>query len=141
MHGSRVLRLDVITFEQKRLQKLSSSLWSRAFLVRLSFLYRVINKMVRRYRRGGVEDETKEEEVKIEETTKNSMPEDPETSSDEEEPKGGRRRRTLRIPKGVHVKAKTLKRMLKSKGLKTTGKKSTLRARARKAHLIRGGGK
>jgi len=60
---------------------------------------------------------------------------------------GGRRRsrrhrhhRTLRpVPKGVHVKAKTLKRLLKSKGLKTTGKKSTLRARAREARLIRGG--
>ena len=65
-----------------------------------------------------------------------------EEKKEEEEPKGGRRRRrTLRIPKGVHVKAKTLKRMLKSKGLKTTGKKSTLRSRARKAHLIRGGGK
>ena len=64
---------------------------------------------------------------------------------------GGRRRRHSRrhrrhgrktvraVPKGVHVKAKTLKRLLKSKGLKTTGKKSTLRARARQAHLIRGG--
>jgi hypothetical protein len=62
---------------------------------------------------------------------------------------GGRRRsrrhrrhgrKTLRaVPKGVHVKAKTLKRMLKAKGLKTSGKKSTLRARAREAHLIRGG--
>ena len=51
-----------------------------------------------------------------------------------------RRRKTLRgIPKGTHVKAKTLKRLLKSKGLKTSGKKSTLRARAREAHLIRGG--
>jgi hypothetical protein len=49
-------------------------------------------------------------------------------------------RKTLRaVPKGVHVKAKTLKRMLKAKGLKTSGKKSTLRARAREAHLIRGG--
>lgn len=57
---------------------------------------------------------------------------------------GGRRRRhsrrhTMRIPKGVPVKAKTLKRMLKKAGLKCSGKKSTLRARARKAHLIRGG--
>ena len=62
---------------------------------------------------------------------------------------GGRRRsrrhrrhgrKTLRpVPKGVHVKAKTLKRLLKAKGLKTSGKKSTLRARAREAHLIRGG--
>lgn len=58
---------------------------------------------------------------------------------------GGRRRRhsrrhTMRVPKGVRVKAKTLKRMLKKAGLKVSGKKSTLRARARKAHLIRGGG-
>jgi len=57
---------------------------------------------------------------------------------------GGRRRRhsrrhTMRIAKGVPVKAKTLKRMLKKAGLKCSGKKSTLRARARKAHLIRGG--
>jgi hypothetical protein len=46
----------------------------------------------------------------------------------------------MRIPKGTHVKAKTLKRMLKKAGLKCSGKKSTLRSRARKAHLIRGGG-
>jgi hypothetical protein len=56
---------------------------------------------------------------------------------------GGRRRHsrrhTMRIAKGVPVKAKTLKRMLKKAGLKCSGKKSTLRARARKAHLIRGG--
>ena len=57
---------------------------------------------------------------------------------------GGRRRRhsrrhTMRIAKGTPVKAKTLKRMLKKAGLKCSGKKSTLRARARKAHLIRGG--
>ena len=51
-----------------------------------------------------------------------------------------RRHKTLRpVPKGTHVKAKTLRRLLKSKGLKVSGKKSTLRARARKAHLIRGG--
>jgi len=37
------------------------------------------------------------------------------------------------------VKAKTLKKLLKKAGLKTSGKKSTLRARARKARLIRGG--
>jgi len=30
--------------------------------------------------------------------------------------------------------------MLKKAGLKCSGKKSTLRSRARKAHLIRGGG-
>lgn len=51
-----------------------------------------------------------------------------------------RRHRTMRVPKGTRVKAKTLKRMLKHAGLKVSGKKSTLRARARKAHLIRGGG-
>jgi hypothetical protein len=59
-------------------------------------------------------------------------------------PMGGRRhsrrRHTMRVPKGVPVKAKTLKRMLKKAGLKVSGKKSTLRSRARKAHLIRGGG-
>jgi hypothetical protein len=37
------------------------------------------------------------------------------------------------------VKAKTLRRMLKKAGLKVSGKKSTLRARAKKAHLMRGG--
>jgi len=50
------------------------------------------------------------------------------------------RRKTMRVSKGTHVKAKTLRRLLKSKGLKVSGKKATLRARARKAHLIRGGG-
>jgi hypothetical protein len=71
---------------------------------------------------------------------------------EEGEGKGGRRRhsrrhhhrrhhKTLRaVSKGTHVKAKTLRRLLKSKGLKVSGKKATLRARARKAHLIRGGG-
>jgi len=61
----------------------------------------------------------------------------------QQQAEGGRRRRhrkTMRaVPKGTHVKAKTLRRLLKSKGLKTSGKKSTLRARAREAHLIRGG--
>ena len=38
------------------------------------------------------------------------------------------------------LKAKTLKRMLKKAGLKASGKKSTLTARAKSAHLIRGGG-
>jgi len=37
------------------------------------------------------------------------------------------------------LKVKTLKRMLKKAGLKVSGKKSTLRARAKKAHLVRGG--
>ena len=32
--------------------------------------------------------------------------------------------------------AKALKRVLKGHGLKTTGKKSTLRARAKRAHLL-----
>ena len=44
--------------------------------------------------------------------------------------RGGRRR---------GVKAKTLKKLLKKAGLKVSGKKSTLRARAKKAHLVRGG--
>jgi ElaB/YqjD/DUF883 family membrane-anchored ribosome-binding protein len=38
------------------------------------------------------------------------------------------------------LKAKTLKNMLKKAGFKTSGKKATLRARAKSAHLIRGGG-
>ena len=65
------------------------------------------------------------------------------SESDEEKPPvAGRRHRrhTLRAAKGTRFKAKTLKRILKKAGLKSTGKKSTLRARARKAHLIRGGG-
>ena len=37
------------------------------------------------------------------------------------------------------LKAKTLRRMLKKAGIKTSGKKSTLTKRAKKAHLIRGG--
>lgn len=67
---------------------------------------------------------------------------DPESESDVEEMKAGRRHRrhTLRAKKGTRFKAKTLKRILRSAGLKTSGKKSTLRARAKKAHLIRGGG-
>ena len=47
--------------------------------------------------------------------------------------KGGRRRR------GASVK--TLKRVLKKAGLKTTGKKAALTRRAKKAHLkLKGGG-
>lgn len=38
------------------------------------------------------------------------------------------------------VSVKTLKRKLKKAGLKTTGKKSTLTRRAKKARLVRGGG-
>jgi hypothetical protein len=37
------------------------------------------------------------------------------------------------------LKAKTLRRILKKAGLKTSGKKATLRARAKSAHLVRGG--
>lgn len=59
-------------------------------------------------------------------------------------PTGGRRsrragRKTARVAKGKGLKAKSLKRILKKAGLKVSGKKSTLRARARKARLIRGG--
>jgi hypothetical protein len=35
--------------------------------------------------------------------------------------------------------AKTLKRLLKKAGLKRSGSKATLRARAKRAHLVRGG--
>jgi hypothetical protein len=38
------------------------------------------------------------------------------------------------------VTVKTLKRVLKKNGLKTTGKKATLTRRAKKAHLKVGGG-
>ena len=41
------------------------------------------------------------------------------------------RRRTRRGPS-----AKALKRVLKSHGLKSSGKKATLRGRAKKAHLL-----
>lgn len=41
---------------------------------------------------------------------------------------------------GGGLKAKTLRRMLKKAGLKTTGKKATLTKRCKKAHLMRGGG-
>jgi len=37
------------------------------------------------------------------------------------------------------LKTKTLRRMLKKAGLKVSGKKATLRARAKKAHILRGG--
>ena len=37
------------------------------------------------------------------------------------------------------LKAKTLRRMLKKAGLKTSGRKATLTKRAKKAHLVRGG--
>lgn len=37
------------------------------------------------------------------------------------------------------VSVKTLKRMLKKKGLKTTGRKAALTRRAKKAHLLKGG--
>jgi len=44
---------------------------------------------------------------------------------------GGRRRTHRHGPS-----AKALKRVLKSHGLKSSGKKATLRARAKKAHLL-----
>ncbi len=37
------------------------------------------------------------------------------------------------------MSVKALKRALKSKGLKTTGKKAALTRRAKKAHLLKGG--
>jgi len=40
---------------------------------------------------------------------------------------------------GRGLKVKTLKKLLKKAGLKCSGKKATLRARAKKAHLVRGG--
>ena len=93
-----------------------------------------------------VADVNKPAEVK---EVKEPSPSDLTALRDDHANLGGRRRsrrhrrhgrKTLRpVPKGVHVKAKTLKRLLKAKGLKTSGKKSTLRARAREAHLIRGG--
>ena len=43
----------------------------------------------------------------------------------------GGRHRTRRGPS-----ARALKRVLKSHGLKSSGKKATLRARAKKAHLL-----
>ena len=68
-------------------------------------------------------------------------PAPPALTDDEEERKnteeaqklfdGGRRR--------SGVKAKTLRRMLKKAGLKTSGKKATLTKRCKKAHLMRGG--
>ena len=94
--------------------------------------------MPRRYsRRGGEEDSSSDEEKSVDAKAQAPAPPAPAAM-------GGRHRRrhhkTLRpVPKGVHVKAKTLRRLLKSKGLKVSGKKATLRARARKAHLIRGG--
>jgi hypothetical protein len=98
--------------------------------------------MARYSRRGGDIVCKEDEEMNEDGTLCVPKKEESESESDEEKQMAGRRRRhrkTLRaVPKGVHVKAKTLKRMLKSKGLKTTGKKSTLRARARKAHLIGG---
>jgi len=101
--------------------------------------------MVRKYtgRRGGDIVCKEDEEMNEDGTLCVPKKEESVSSSEDEKEMGGRRHRrhrrhTLRVPKGVHVKAKTLKRMLKSKGLKTTGKKSTLRSRARKAHLIGG---
>jgi hypothetical protein len=47
------------------------------------------------------------------------------------EQSGGRRRTARKGPS-----AKALKRVLKSHGLKSSGKKATLRARVKKAHLL-----
>ena len=108
-------------------------------------LCRVNNKMARySRRRGGVEDEedsSSDEEVQ---TTKVEEPSKVVAPSTTDQAMGGRHRRSRgrrsasRVPKGIDVKAKTLRRLLKSKGLKSSGKKATLRARARKAHLIGG---
>ena len=49
-------------------------------------------------------------------------------SPDDMSATGGRRRRG--------PTAKALKRVLKSHGLKSSGRKATLRARAKKAHLL-----
>ena len=120
---------------------------------RRGILYRVFNKMTRYRRRGGGADEpsmTKEEcAAAYPEPNEPVAEPQVEKAVGDENMDGGRRRRhsrrhrhrkTLRaVPKGVHVKAKTLKKLLKSRGLKVSGKKATLRARARKAHLIRGG--
>ena len=103
--------------------------------------------MPRRYsRRGGEEDSSSDEEKSVDAKAQAPAPPAPAAAPASAAPAamGGRHRRrhhkTLRpVPRGVHVKAKTLRRLLKSKGLKVSGKKSTLRARARKAHLIRGG--
>jgi len=48
-----------------------------------------------------------------------------------DEQSAGRRRTARKGPS-----AKALKRVLKSHGLKSSGKKATLRARAKKAHLL-----
>ena len=48
---------------------------------------------------------------------------------------GGRRK-----GKKHGVSVKTLKRVLKKHGLKVSGKKAALTRRAKKAHLLRGGG-
>ena len=54
----------------------------------------------------------------------------PPPTTDATIPGGGRR----------GLKTKTLRRMLKKAGLKVSGKKSTMTKRAKKAHLVRGGG-
>lgn len=60
----------------------------------------------------------------------NKMPE-PSPAGNVDMPAMGGRRRTRKGPS-----AKALKRVLKSHGLKSSGKKATLRARAKKAHLL-----
>ena len=111
------------------------------YLLGVMFLYCVCNKMARHRRRGGEESESDEEKQEVAPADQGEVVQ---STTGLDEMDGGRkrrsRRRTLRLPKGKQFKAKTLKRVLRKAGLKTTGKKSTLRARARKAHLIRGGG-
>jgi hypothetical protein len=102
--------------------------------------------MVRRSRRGGDIVCKEDEEMNADGTAcvpKTEKTDEDSASDSGVAPEGGRRRHrrhTLRAKKGTRFKAKTLKRILRSAGLKTSGKKSTLRARAKKAHLIRGGG-
>ena len=100
--------------------------------------------MARYRRRGGAfgEESSSEEENQqheVAETPEQKKQEENQENQEAAKVVAGRRRRTMRLPKGKQFKAKTLKRVLKKAGLKTPGKKSTLRARARKAHLIRGG--
>jgi len=91
-------------------------------------------KMARYRRHGGEESDSDEEMVAP------AAAPAPAPAAVTEQMAGRRRRSRHTLPKGKTFKAKTLKRVLRKAGLKTTGKKSTLRARARKAHLIRGGG-
>ena len=93
--------------------------------------------MVAHRRRGGVE-ESEESKKEME-----GMPpkEEMESESDEEKSMGGRRRRHVPafLPKSKRFKTKTLRNVLRKAGIKATGNKRTLRLRALKAKLIRGG--